>query len=76
MADIIRRTLEDIIIKRFKKGKVIILLGPRQVGKTTLSRQIADKSGMPSIWLNGDEPDIREILPRRLTDCIIGSNGT
>jgi len=37
----IRRKLENIIINRFNKGKVIILLGPRQVGKTTLSRQIA-----------------------------------
>ena len=30
------RTLEKSILADFYKGKVIVLLGPRQVGKTTL----------------------------------------
>ena len=58
----IKRALENIMINRFQKGKVIILLGPRQVGKTTLCKHVADKSGMSAFWLNGDEPDVREIL--------------
>jgi predicted AAA+ superfamily ATPase len=32
----INRTLYDKILKKIHKGKAIILLGPRQVGKTTL----------------------------------------
>ena len=40
-------------------GKVIILTGPRQVGKTTLSREIAETSREPYKWFNADEPDVR-----------------
>lgn len=41
------------------KGKVIVLIGPRQVGKTTLLRQLHKKSGEISQWLNADEGDIK-----------------
>jgi hypothetical protein len=56
-------------------GKAIILLGPRQVGKTTLLNEL-----MPDIpdklVLCGDEPDVRELLSRitsdRLRDLFAG----
>ncbi|MDR3048404.1 MAG: ATP-binding protein [Elusimicrobiota bacterium] len=35
-----QRTLSDIISKSLYKGKVIVIYGARQVGKTTLSKQI------------------------------------
>ncbi len=38
--------------------KVIILLGARQVGKTTLLQSYAN--GSNSLWLNGDAIDVRE----------------
>ncbi|MCL2597153.1 MAG: ATP-binding protein [Paludibacter sp.] len=50
----IERGLEKIIHTRLNKGKVIILLGARQVGKTTLLQKIfADNDDVE--WLNGDE---------------------
>jgi len=44
----------------FGKGKAIIVLGPRQVGKTTLIHNIL-KNKNP-LLLNADDPTIREIL--------------
>lgn len=36
----IRRNLEPIVLQQLKRGKSILLLGPRQVGKTTLLKNI------------------------------------
>lgn len=58
----IHRTLFDQITKRFYSGKTILLLGPRQAGKTTLMRQIQKASTNTAIWLNADNPDDRELL--------------
>lgn len=58
----IKRNLENTIKMRMFKGKVIIVMGPRQVGKTTLLKTIVENMSIDHIWLNGDEPDIREIL--------------
>lgn len=58
----IQRTLLQKLKERFHRGKVLLLLGPRQVGKTTLIDQIATQSELPYLWLNGDEPDVRELL--------------
>lgn len=58
----INRLLKNQIIQSFGKKKVAILLGPRQVGKTILAKAVSDQSGMKTLWLNGDEPDIRELL--------------
>lgn len=42
-----------------------MLLGSRQVGKTTLVRELAGKHPGSHLWLNGDEPDIQELLHRK-----------
>jgi predicted AAA+ superfamily ATPase len=44
------------------RGKIIIVLGARQTGKTTLIRQLVETSDRPHVWLNADEPDVRNIL--------------
>ena len=56
-----RIIIEDIINKCFK-SKAIIIIGPRQSGKTTLLNMIDDKLSQKSIYLNCDEPDIRQSL--------------
>lgn len=57
----IKRTLQQNIVEQLFKGKAILLFGPRQTGKTTLCEMIA--SGRTDVlWLNGDEPDIRQLL--------------
>jgi len=58
----IQRALQNRIEKRLFKGKIILLTGSRQVGKTTLVKALVEKTKMRHLWWNGDEPDIREIL--------------
>lgn len=56
----IQRTLFNTINQKFNKGKAIVLLGPRQVGKTTLIN--ACLQGREFLFLNGDDPEIRNML--------------
>ena len=56
----IPRTLAESLKSRFFSGKALIVLGPRQVGKTTLIREIL--SGRDHLFLNGDDPDNRRLL--------------
>ena len=56
----INRTLYDKILKKFHKGKAIILLGPRQVGKTTLIEELLKKKEF--LFFSGDDPETRELL--------------
>lgn len=56
----IGRILNNTIENRLNKGKAIILLGPRQVGKTTLVNDFLSKRDF--LFLNGDDADVREQL--------------
>lgn len=59
---ILPRTIHKHIENRLFKGKIIIIYGPRQVGKTTLIKEIQKGRSEKSIYLNCDEPDIRQML--------------
>lgn len=67
-----RRILQSAIEAALFKGKLIILYGARQVGKTTLVREILRQHPSPSLYMNCDEPDIREALTER-TSTQLGS---
>ncbi|MBI2600316.1 AAA family ATPase [Candidatus Daviesbacteria bacterium] len=54
----IQRQLEPIVKKSLFKGKIIIIYGARQVGKTTLVKKIAGDFGQPFSYLNCDELDV------------------
>jgi len=58
----IGRTVKEYILKRLGDKKAIIILGARQVGKSTLVEEMADELSMPIMWWNGDESDIRDLL--------------
>ncbi|MBP5547030.1 MAG: ATP-binding protein [Bacteroidales bacterium] len=59
--DLLRRKLQQVIENRMFKGKAIILVGARQVGKSTLFRQIlSDKTDF--LTLCCDDPEVREML--------------
>lgn len=54
----IKRMLLNNLVQQCFKGKVIMLLGARQVGKTTLLRTLTQTIGKPFKWFNADEADI------------------
>ena len=58
----ITRTIEKLICKHFFKGKVILLFGARQVGKTTLLENSACIKKKKTLHLNSDEIDVKELL--------------
>ena len=58
----ITRTLQQRIEGNLFKGKAVIVIGARQVGKSTLFRQITEKLEEPVLMLNCDEPEVKELL--------------
>ncbi len=56
-----KRTNFNKIETELFKGRAILLLGARQVGKTTLLKQII-KDRVDILWLNADEPSVRNLF--------------
>jgi len=54
----IKRAIEDSIHRISKTFPVLLLTGPRQVGKTTLLKQLAEESRK---YVSLDDPDIRRL---------------
>jgi len=61
---IIRKIQKNIEEKMFK-GKIIVIYGARQVGKTTLIQEIKKKNSKDSVYFNCDEPDVRMALTNK-----------
>ena len=58
-----KRYLDDLVISDLPR-KLVLLTGPRQVGKTTLAQQLmADMP--PAVYLNWDVPADRAVLQRQ-----------
>lgn len=57
----IQRTLQSVIANYISKGKVILLVGARQVGKSTLFHQIVDSATERILWLNCDIAETRNV---------------
>jgi uncharacterized protein len=52
------RILKNILQKQAFSGKILFVLGPRQVGKTTLAREIVENDpGAMSLYFDGDYLD-------------------
>ena len=58
----IQRKILEQIKKSLFKGKTLILLGPRQSGKTTLLEMLSQEIKEKVLILDCDEPDIRKEL--------------
>ena len=70
----IGRILSKVIEDKLFKGKVIVLLGARQVGKTTLLKQILAKNeGV--LWLNGDEMQVQNLFNNASADRLLSEFG-
>lgn len=61
---LIKRQVQSLILPKLNDPKAIILLGPRQAGKSTLLQHIETSLQKPVAWWNGDESDIRILLEK------------
>lgn len=57
----IERALDKIIRSKLNTKKAIVLLGARQVGKTTLLKKLF-RANEGVLWLNGDEKDVQDLF--------------
>jgi predicted AAA+ superfamily ATPase len=62
------RYLSTEIERRIATGKAIVIIGPRQVGKTTLVESLL--SSKEYLFLNGDDPKTRALLTEPSTEQI------
>ena len=65
--NLVKRQIEDEVVSYLRPNKVVVLLGPRRVGKTVLIRQIVKRLQEPHLLLNGEDMDVRRQLERRST---------
>lgn len=70
----IERILKSKILQKLNTGKAIVLIGPRQVGKTTLINSVLENK--EHLFLDGDDPTVRNLLTNPNTEqlkSIIGN---
>lgn len=58
----ITRQITQEIQKDCFKGKVILLLGARQVGKSTLIKMLSFDNKIETLWLDGENADVHLLL--------------
>lgn len=71
------RQIQPRIEADFFKGKIVVLLGARQVGKSTLIRELPACSQMNTLWLDGENADVHQLLQSPTSERlkqITGSN--
>ena len=56
------RPFGEILAARLREPRrfIQVLVGPRQVGKTTLAQQVAARAQLPVHFASADEPALRE----------------
>ncbi|MCG9880628.1 MAG: ATP-binding protein [Bacteroidia bacterium] len=62
------RIIENDIRKKINTGKAIVLIGARQVGKTTLIKSLLEKKDF--LFLDGDDPATRSLMQNPTTEQI------
>ncbi|MBG6109971.1 putative AAA+ superfamily ATPase [Flavobacterium sp. CG_23.5] len=62
------RDLTSVVQKNINKGKVIVLIGPRQVGKTTLINSLL--KDIPFLFLDGDDAVVSDTLASANTETL------
>lgn len=74
----VTRILQEKIENACFRNKIILLLGARQVGKTTLLKKVVESLHVTTKWLNADEADILSELSQADTSTrllnLIGQN--
>lgn len=64
----INREFTHILQQKLCKGKVILLVGPRQVGKTTLINELLKDKDY--LFLNGDDTSVVELISEANTEVL------
>ncbi|MBP6825873.1 MAG: AAA family ATPase, partial [Saprospiraceae bacterium] len=59
---LVERTILNLLNHRLTDRKAILILGPRQTGKSTVLREIARQLNKKLLFLNCDEAQSREAL--------------
>lgn len=62
----INRIISTTLDEKISSGKAIILIGPRQVGKTTLIKSVLENKDY--LFLDGDDPTVRNLLTNPNTE--------
>lgn len=57
--------MTSLFRNNFAEGKIVVLYGPRQVGKTTIVKEWVGGYGDEVLWINGDELRYRELFERQ-----------
>ena len=63
-----QRTLSEIVRNKIGRGKAIMIIGPRQVGKTTMIQK--ELAGKEHRFFDGDDPTVRQVLREPNTERI------
>ncbi len=66
----IKRALDEVLKKQLFQGKVIVLYGPRQAGKTTLVKEVVKDFGQDVRFIDCELLANNELLTRRNTEEI------
>lgn len=70
MEGIIRNHLLSEISRRLKNSPVVAILGARQVGKTTLARQLIEKQDVPVTYFDLERASDRDALSGRAQELL------
>lgn len=60
--DHIDRFIKRDILRHVEANKVVVIYGPRRVGKTTLAKEVASELGENVRWVSGEDLDVRSWL--------------
>ena len=58
----IKRQIFDKVLERVEPGKVVVIYGPRRVGKTTLLNQLVKEIKSDYLLVNGQERGVKKWL--------------
>lgn len=71
----IERYIKKDILRYLQPGKVVVIYGPRRVGKTTLLHELILQITEPILWLNGENLDTQAWLSSRSLETLTAGIG-